>query len=75
MEQAQTKPLDSKTCPLCGGPNGCCVKSGIGACWCSSTAFTPGVLARVPPELQRKVCICQACATANPAQTAQATSS
>ena len=32
------------------------------ACWCTQVAFTPGLLARVPPEAQRRACICPACA-------------
>jgi hypothetical protein len=57
------QPLDTRTCPLCGGPNGCGMKTGNGACWCSEATIARNVLTRVPAELQRKVCICQACGT------------
>ncbi len=63
MPQVQTESLNSKTCPLCGGPNGCRIENGIGACWCSSTVLSPSMQARVPAELRNKVCICRACAT------------
>ena len=32
------------------------------ACWCTQLDFGAELLARVPPEAQRKACICAACA-------------
>jgi hypothetical protein len=31
-------------------------------CWCTQAAFGAALLARVPPEAQRRACICAACA-------------
>jgi hypothetical protein len=31
-------------------------------CWCTEASFSPELLARVPPEAQRLVCICPSCA-------------
>ncbi|MBQ6656086.1 MAG: cysteine-rich CWC family protein [Ottowia sp.] len=52
-------------CPLCGEPNGCIAAAGAPAgtpCWCANATFTPELLARVPPALRRKACICARCA-------------
>jgi hypothetical protein len=35
-----------------------------GACWCTAMRFSPDLLARVPPELRHKACICATCAQA-----------
>jgi hypothetical protein len=32
------------------------------ACWCTQVDFGADLLARVPPEAQRRACICPACA-------------
>lgn len=64
--------LDPCRCPLCGQPNACAneVARATGvpqpACWCTSVKFSAELLARVPPDAQRKACICAACAGANP---------
>ena len=55
-------------CPLCGGPNRCAMEvereTGVqqGPCWCTRVDFSAGLLARVPPQTQRKACICAVCA-------------
>lgn len=55
-------------CPLCGGDNRCAMEvereTGVkqGPCWCTQVDFSADLLARVPPEAQRKACICAACA-------------
>jgi hypothetical protein len=58
-----------QTCPLCGRPNGC-VPSRCGAaedpCWCTTAAFNPESLARVPEHLRNVVCLCRDCAAAPP---------
>ena len=57
-------------CPLCGQPNRCAMElereTGVKqeACWCAGATFGPELLARVPPEAQRRACICPACARA-----------
>jgi hypothetical protein len=33
-------------------------------CWCTQADFTADLLARVPPEAQRKACICAVCVRA-----------
>lgn len=33
-----------------------------GPCWCTQVDFGADLLARVPPDAQRKACICEACA-------------
>ncbi len=62
-----SKPLDfddTTRCPLCGEPNQCAMAAGKDpeTCWCMSEAIDPQILARIPPEAQGKVCICQRCA-------------
>ncbi|MEY2953486.1 MAG: hypothetical protein RLZZ401_1573 [Pseudomonadota bacterium] len=55
-------------CPLCGQANACAMEvekaTGLAQppCWCMATDFSPELLARVPPEAQRRACICAACA-------------
>jgi hypothetical protein len=56
-------------CPLCGGPNDCAAAASGSCdtpCWCAAVAFSPELIARVPPELAREACICRACAQAHP---------
>lgn len=67
--------VDSRRCPLCGGPNDCGIAAGASTCWCFSTDVPADVVARVPDEARDAVCICRACAesqsaTANPADSA-----
>ncbi|MEO5734713.1 MAG: cysteine-rich CWC family protein [Rubrivivax sp.] len=56
---------ESLVCPVCGEPNQC-AGSAAGStdppCWCASVTFSPELLARVPPNMQRKACICRSCA-------------
>jgi hypothetical protein len=64
--------VDPCRCPLCGQPNACANEqarvSGEAqpACWCTAVHFSPGLLARVPAEAQRRACICAACAGVQP---------
>ncbi|HET8746582.1 MAG TPA: cysteine-rich CWC family protein [Ramlibacter sp.] len=59
-------------CPLCGQPNRCAMElereTGVRqpACWCTQVDFGAELLARVPPEAQRRACICPACARGRP---------
>jgi prepilin-type N-terminal cleavage/methylation domain-containing protein/prepilin-type processing-associated H-X9-DG protein len=54
-------------CPLCGEPNDCqlCTNAAYkGPCWCVTAKIPDELIARVPPELQNKACICRACVAA-----------
>ena len=59
--------LTPALCPLCGQPNRCAMElereTGVKqeGCWCTQAAFSPELLARVPPEARRRACICPAC--------------
>lgn len=59
---------DPASCPLCGQANRCAmeVQRETGQpqppCWCTQVDFGADLLARVPPEAQRRACICPACA-------------
>jgi hypothetical protein len=51
-------------CPLCGQPNDCqlCGTDVYnGACWCAGVSIPEELLARVPPNLRNRACICQSC--------------
>lgn len=67
---APTPSIDPCRCPLCGQPNACAneIARATGQaqppCWCTTVTFAPELLARVPPEAQRRACICAACARA-----------
>ncbi|MDR2153570.1 MAG: cysteine-rich CWC family protein [Burkholderiaceae bacterium] len=67
--------FDPARCPLCGGPNGCAMLQppaaggALSACWCAQASFSPDLLARLPPEARRRVCICADCAAAEEAKT------
>ena len=68
MDACQT--ADPCRCPLCGGPNACAMaqaedKPAAAPCWCVNATFSSELLARVPPQAQRKVCICAACVQAS----------
>ncbi len=56
-------PLDTKTCPLCGGPNGCGMAEGRDECWCFNATIAQGVLERLPDTVRGKVCVCARCAS------------
>ena len=55
--------IDAAICPLCGRPNLCPMVADPHAkgCWCEDKFFPPELLAQVPKEADRKVCICQRC--------------
>jgi hypothetical protein len=61
---------DPCLCPLCGQSNGCGaeLRRATGQaqppCWCTQVEFSAALLARVPPAMRRKACICRACAEA-----------
>ncbi|MDH4376197.1 MAG: cysteine-rich CWC family protein [Ramlibacter sp.] len=72
--------VDPTRCPLCGGPNTCAMETARATgqpqppCWCTQVDFSAELLARVPPEAQRRACICARCAASeNPATTASVT--
>jgi prepilin-type N-terminal cleavage/methylation domain-containing protein/prepilin-type processing-associated H-X9-DG protein len=51
---------------LCGGANECQLCSPAaykGPCWCFQTQIPEALLAKVPPDLKNKSCICRACVT------------
>ncbi len=60
--------LDKSKCPLCGKSNQCAMeiaqKTGVtsGPCWCVGMDFSADLLSKLPPEAQKKACICKACA-------------
>ena len=62
--------VDTSKCPLCGQFNVCAneIERATGlaqeACWCTTAAFTPELLAQVPTEARRLACICARCAAA-----------
>jgi hypothetical protein len=56
--------IDPAHCPLCGKPNNCqlCTEAAYkGPCWCATVQIPEALLARVPPELRNKACICHGC--------------
>jgi len=58
-------PDPARSCPICGAPNACGAAAGTsGRCWCVDLRFPPELLARVPPAMRDRACICRACATA-----------
>jgi len=72
--------VDPTRCPLCGGPNTCAMETARATgqpqppCWCTQVNFSAELLARVPPEAQRRACICARCAASeNPATTGSVT--
>lgn len=70
MRLVDAPALAANLCPLCGQPNRCAMErereTGVkqDACWCTQVDFDAALLARVPPEAQRRACICPACARA-----------
>ena len=71
MRPVDADALTPALCPLCGQPNRCAMElereTGVKqeACWCTRATFGPELLARVPPEAQRRAFICPACAQAS----------
>ncbi|PUE40592.1 cysteine-rich CWC family protein [Limnohabitans sp. Bal53] len=63
--------LDPCRCPLCGMPNACAMACGdqvaTGPCWCTRVQFSADLLAQVPEAARNRSCICQRCATPEPA--------
>jgi len=59
------QPLRAADCPLCGAANGCavalCGRFEVD-CWCRHETVRPEALARVPPALRGRACLCPACA-------------
>jgi hypothetical protein len=58
--------FDAGRCPLCGGANDCqlcTMDSYKGPCWCAAVQIPDELLARVPPELRNRACICRVCVT------------
>ncbi len=56
--------IDPTRCPLCGLPNDCqlCTAAAHkGPCWCLTAEIPAELIARVPPELRNKSCICREC--------------
>jgi hypothetical protein len=59
------KPLPNTICPLCGGSNQCAPASTgtlDAECWCTKATISREALARVPPALVDKACLCPRCA-------------
>lgn len=65
--------IDPKRCPLCAGDNNCAVARGRGECWCFTRSIPDDVLARLPPEVHLRACVCATCAFGvnDPASTLQ----
>ncbi|HEX3798564.1 MAG TPA: cysteine-rich CWC family protein [Verrucomicrobiae bacterium] len=64
METSAGQNIDATKCPLCGQPNDCqlCTAASYkGPCWCAKMKFPEELLAKVPPELRNRACICLAC--------------
>jgi len=56
--------LNPAACPLCGGDNGCQLRSPAtyqGPCWCARVEMPAALLARVPENLRDRACICRQC--------------
>ncbi len=67
MDFPAEKAFDAGQCPLCGQSNDCqlCTDAAYkGPCWCAMAKIPDELIARVPPDLQNKACICRACVTA-----------
>ncbi len=56
--------FNPELCPLCNQLNGCPLCSADvhkGPCWCASLTIPEELLARLPPELRNKACLCRQC--------------
>ena len=68
MRPVEAPAFAATLCPLCGRPNRCAMEldreTGVKqpACWCTQVDFDADLLARVPPQAQRRACLCPACA-------------
>ncbi|WP_280191827.1 cysteine-rich CWC family protein [Delftia sp. PS-11] len=60
---------DDGLCPLCGRSSQCAIIAGADPllCWCMTTPVAPASLARIPPQMRGKACLCPACAAGAPA--------
>jgi len=54
--------VDPSLCPVCGKPNTCGLTEGKSECWCFDVTIDAAALARVPPELKDRACLCPRCA-------------
>jgi hypothetical protein len=65
MDHPAMKPLPNHICPLCGGANQC-APAAAGRfdvqCWCTTATVSAEAIARIPPELRDKACLCPRCA-------------
>ena len=52
--------LDDTICPICQNKN-LCQAHQPESCWCHSSKVPQAIIDKVPPKLQHKSCICQAC--------------
>jgi len=59
--------VDPRRCPLCGNGNACGMAEGASTCWCFQAHIPAEVIERVPAEARDRACICQGCASAEPA--------
>lgn len=56
--------VDAARCPLCAQPNECQLCTDAAhkrPCWCVEMEIPEALLARVPPELHQRACICRVC--------------
>src|SRR5258705_10120559 len=66
-KQMAASPCNPERCPLCGEPNNCqlCGTGPYkGPCWCTQAKIPDELLARVPPGLRNRACICKDCVAA-----------
>ncbi len=63
MSTDQVADSDLGRCALCGEPNQCAMAQDPEAdeCWCETEKIPHDLLARVPANAVRRVCICQRC--------------
>lgn len=71
---SHTATICEDRCPLCGQANAC--RRAFGGdpgpkpCWCESVSIPAEVLVGIPPALQGKACLCQACTRSDPGDSA-----
>lgn len=58
--KAKTDQIDDTICPICQSKN-LCQADQPETCWCYSIKVPQALTDKVPSQLQRKSCICQAC--------------
>lgn len=67
--RTMTDTPDPTRCPLCGQRNSCSQADPDAdgtLCWCFQTRIDPAALARVPPQLLDRACLCPRCAQSLP---------